>query len=92
MTISPQISEYSSDDDNFEGSNVETEATNLEFPKKFQFCFGVGFETDTGRSATDWLKSAQTLLQTPKKKIEKSLKTPEDSAKKRKLLRYASVV
>ncbi|XP_032078512.1 DNA repair-scaffolding protein isoform X5 [Thamnophis elegans] len=82
-----KISEYSSDDDNFEGSNVETEATNLAFPKKFQFCFGVGFETDTGRSATDWLKSAQTFLQTPKKKIEKSLKTPEDSAKKRKLLR-----
>ncbi|XP_060537970.1 DNA repair-scaffolding protein isoform X2 [Pantherophis guttatus] len=82
-----KISEYSSDDDNFEGNNVETEATNLEFSKKFQFCFGVGFETDTGRSATDWLKSAQTLLQTPKKKIEKSLKTPEDSAKKRKLLR-----
>ncbi|XP_058033636.1 DNA repair-scaffolding protein isoform X2 [Ahaetulla prasina] len=82
-----KISEYPSDDDNFEGSNVETEATNSEFPKKFQFCFGVGFETDTGRSATDWLKSVQTLLQTPKKKIEKSLKTPEDSAKKRKLLR-----
>ncbi|KAM3841837.1 DNA repair-scaffolding protein [Vipera latastei] len=82
-----KISEYSSDDENFEGSNVETEATSLEFPKKFQFCFGVGFETDTGRSATDWLKSAQTLLQTPKKKIGKSLKTPEDSAKKRKLLR-----
>uniref|UniRef100_A0A670XTL9 Scaffold protein involved in DNA repair n=1 Tax=Pseudonaja textilis TaxID=8673 RepID=A0A670XTL9_PSETE len=87
LKISPQISEYSSDDDNFEGSNVETEATNLEFPKKFQLCFGVGFETDPGRTATDWLKSAQTLLQTPKKRIEKSLKTPEDSAKKRKLLR-----
>ncbi|XP_026526191.1 DNA repair-scaffolding protein [Notechis scutatus] len=82
-----KISEYSSDDDNFEGSNVETEATNLEFPKKFQLCFGVRFETDPGRTATDWLKSAQTLLQTPKKRIEKSLKTPEDSAKKRKLLR-----
>ncbi|XP_015744634.1 DNA repair-scaffolding protein [Python bivittatus] len=87
MAGKSHISEYLSDDENLEESNVETEATNLEFPKKFQFCFGVGFETDTGRSATDWLKSAQTLLQTPKKKIEKSLKTPEDSAKKRKLLR-----
>ncbi|XP_070603831.1 DNA repair-scaffolding protein isoform X2 [Erythrolamprus reginae] len=82
-----KISEYSSDDDNFQGNKVESEATNVDFPKKFQFCFGIGLETDAGRSATDWLKSAQTLLQTPKKKIEKSLKTPEDSAKKRKLLR-----
>jgi len=39
------------------------------------------------RPASDWLKSAQALLQTPKKQSGKASKTPEDSAKKRKLLR-----
>ncbi|XP_042319117.1 DNA repair-scaffolding protein isoform X2 [Sceloporus undulatus] len=82
-----EISEYSSDSENFEECQVESEAANLDFPQKNQFRFGAETETDIGRSASDWLKSAQTLLQTPKKKIIKSLKTPEDSAKKRKLLR-----
>ncbi|XP_061454336.1 DNA repair-scaffolding protein isoform X2 [Rhineura floridana] len=85
--ISIEISEYSSDSENMEKCQVETEAANLEFPKKLHFSFGAGIETDTGRSASDWLKSAQIFLQTPEKKGDKNLKTPEDSAKKRKFLR-----
>uniref|UniRef100_A0A803T047 Scaffold protein involved in DNA repair n=1 Tax=Anolis carolinensis TaxID=28377 RepID=A0A803T047_ANOCA len=65
----------------------EPESASLGSSKKFQIRFGAETETDTGRSASDWLKSAQSLLQTPKKKAIKSSKTPEDSAKKRKLLR-----
>ncbi|XP_062986774.1 DNA repair-scaffolding protein [Elgaria multicarinata webbii] len=86
-TISIDISEYSSDSENLEEGPIKSEAANLKFPKKLQFSFGTGNEMDTGRSVSDWLKSAQTLLQTPKKKQDKSLRTPEDSAKKRKLLR-----
>ncbi|XP_033011062.1 DNA repair-scaffolding protein isoform X3 [Lacerta agilis] len=86
-TISLEISEYSSDSENLEKCQAETKAADLEFHKKPKFNFGAGIETDTGRSASDWLKSAQMLLQTPEKKREKSLKTPEDSAKKRKFLR-----
>ncbi|XP_018418464.1 PREDICTED: DNA repair-scaffolding protein [Nanorana parkeri] len=37
-----------------------------------------------GRTVSDWVKTAQILLQTPEKKIDKTFKTPEDSAKKKK--------
>ncbi|XP_044150481.1 DNA repair-scaffolding protein isoform X1 [Bufo gargarizans] len=37
-----------------------------------------------GKSASDWLKTAQVLLQTPEKKADVNFKTPEDSAKKKK--------
>ncbi|XP_060679475.1 DNA repair-scaffolding protein isoform X7 [Hemiscyllium ocellatum] len=40
----------------------------------------------TMRSASNWLKSAQSFLQTPDKQKRKQFKTPEDSAKKRKKL------
>ncbi|XP_077789168.1 DNA repair-scaffolding protein isoform X5 [Podarcis muralis] len=86
-TISLEISEYSSDSESLEKCQAETKAADLEFHKKPEFNFEAGIETDTGRSASDWLKSAQMLLQTPEKKRDKSLKTPEDSAKKRKFLR-----
>ncbi|XP_063779758.1 DNA repair-scaffolding protein isoform X3 [Pseudophryne corroboree] len=38
----------------------------------------------SGKSASNWLKTAQILLQTPEKKLNKNFKTPDDSAKKRK--------
>ncbi|XP_069813704.1 DNA repair-scaffolding protein isoform X2 [Dendropsophus ebraccatus] len=38
----------------------------------------------SGKSASDWLKTAQVLLQTPEKKADVNFKTPEDSAKKKK--------
>nr|XP_056710898.1 DNA repair-scaffolding protein [Euleptes europaea] len=82
-----EISEYSSDNENIEECQVETTAANLELPKKLRLSLGAGSELDTGRSATEWLKSAQAILQTPKKEIDKSLKSLDNSAKKRKLLR-----
>ncbi|KAM9322505.1 LOW QUALITY PROTEIN: DNA repair-scaffolding protein [Pholidichthys leucotaenia] len=36
------------------------------------------------RSISNWVRSAQVMLQTPQKSINRELKTPEDSAKKRR--------
>ncbi|CAJ1072429.1 DNA repair-scaffolding protein [Xyrichtys novacula] len=36
------------------------------------------------RSVSDWVRSAQVMLQTPKKPLERQSKTPEDSAKKKR--------
>ncbi|KAJ7338800.1 hypothetical protein JRQ81_012702 [Phrynocephalus forsythii] len=86
-TISVQISEYSSDSEKLEDYRVVSKTTNLNCCQNFLSRSGAGIEMNTRKSASNWLKSAQALLQTPKKKADKSLKTPEDSAKKRKLLR-----
>ncbi|XP_040210101.1 DNA repair-scaffolding protein [Rana temporaria] len=40
--------------------------------------------TSGGRTVSEWVKTAQVLLQTPRKKMDKAFKTPEDSAKKKK--------
>ncbi|XP_021243916.1 DNA repair-scaffolding protein isoform X6 [Numida meleagris] len=80
-----EISEYSSDNDCVEEADVE--ATNPRFTKKLQSSFPSSMGEVAARPASDWLKSAQALLQTPKKQSSKASKTPEDSAKKRKLLR-----
>lgn len=36
------------------------------------------------RSVSDWVRSAQAMLQTPRKQSHKQAKTPEDSAKKKR--------
>lgn len=36
------------------------------------------------RSVSDWVRSAQAMLQTPQKPIDRQFKTPEDSAKKKR--------
>lgn len=36
------------------------------------------------KSVSDWLKSAQAMLQTPQKPTDRQSKTPEDSAKKKR--------
>ncbi|KAG8014210.1 DNA repair-scaffolding protein, partial [Nibea albiflora] len=36
------------------------------------------------RSVSDWVRSAQAMLQTPQKPLDRQSKTPEDSAKKRR--------
>ncbi|XP_023259543.1 DNA repair-scaffolding protein isoform X1 [Seriola lalandi dorsalis] len=36
------------------------------------------------RSVSDWVRSAQAMLQTPQKPLERQSKTPEDSAKKKR--------
>lgn len=65
-----------------------TETVDLDLSKNLHLHLGTGIKVDTGRSASEWLKSAQAFLQTPNKKTVKSLRTPEDSAKKRKCRRY----
>ncbi|XP_067409904.1 DNA repair-scaffolding protein isoform X2 [Emydura macquarii macquarii] len=88
-TVSTEISEYSSDSENPKEGQVDTESSNFKFTKKQQSSSEADLPQATGRSASDWLKSAQALLQTPKKQSDKTKtsRTPEDSAKKRKLLR-----
>uniref|UniRef100_A0A8D0GK81 Scaffold protein involved in DNA repair n=1 Tax=Sphenodon punctatus TaxID=8508 RepID=A0A8D0GK81_SPHPU len=86
-TISVEISEYSSDSADLEEGQVDIKSTKFGLTKKLQLSIGEELEQDTGRLASDWLKSAQVLLQTPKKQTDTTSKTPEDSAKKRKLLR-----
>lgn len=50
------------------------------------------------RSVSDWVRSAQAMLQTPQKSFARQSKTPEDSAKKRRkfqrfeILRFCSKV
>ncbi|XP_014462315.1 DNA repair-scaffolding protein isoform X2 [Alligator mississippiensis] len=84
---STEISEYSSDSENLEDDQVDMETINLGLTKKLQSNSEMDLGQATGRSASDWLKSAQALLQTPKKQPDKSSRALEDSAKKRKLLR-----
>ncbi|XP_044860380.1 DNA repair-scaffolding protein isoform X2 [Mauremys mutica] len=86
-TVSTEISEYSSESENLEEDQVDTESSNFGFSKRLQSSSEADLAQATGRSASDWLKSAQALLQTPKKQADKTSRTPEDSAKKRKLLR-----
>lgn len=80
-----EISEYSSDNDSLE--EVEMETANPGFSKKLQSSLALIMGEVPTRPASDWLKSAQALLQTPKKQSSKASRTPEDSAKKKKLLR-----
>ncbi|XP_035175282.1 DNA repair-scaffolding protein isoform X2 [Oxyura jamaicensis] len=80
-----EISEYSSDSDSVE--EVEMETANPGFSKKLQSSLALIMGEVPTRPASDWLKSAQALLQTPKKQSGKASRTPEDSAKKKKLLR-----
>ncbi|XP_074843299.1 DNA repair-scaffolding protein isoform X2 [Carettochelys insculpta] len=86
-TVSSEISEYSSDSENVEEGQVDADSSNFDFRRKLESNSETDLAQAMGRSASDWLKSAQALLQTPKKQSDKTSRTPEDSAKKRKLLR-----
>ncbi|KAE8598710.1 hypothetical protein XENTR_v10016909 [Xenopus tropicalis] len=72
-----EIAEYSSDDE-FDESYVPI------LPSHFPASNDGDVVSPTAKPASEWLKTAQVLLQTPEKKIDKASKTPEDSAKKRK--------
>ncbi|CAH2285133.1 Hypothetical predicted protein [Pelobates cultripes] len=69
------IAEYSSDDLDESVSLVERSP-----------CLVGDGDTATfiGKSASDWARTAQVLLQTPEKTMTKNCKTPDDSAKKRR--------
>ncbi|XP_053571001.1 DNA repair-scaffolding protein [Bombina bombina] len=75
-TTTVEISEYSSDN-SLEDTLMS--ASGSKFPLNDD-----GGATLVGRSASDWVKTAQALLQTPEKKLDKPCKTPEDSAKKKR--------
>ncbi|XP_078543453.1 DNA repair-scaffolding protein isoform X2 [Lissotriton helveticus] len=85
QTIPADISEYSSDSDKGEDEGrTEEPSPRLGRVQKQMLIYGSDRGQSVGKSASDWLKSAQALLQTPEKQPEKSSRTPEDSAKKRK--------
>ncbi|OCT76785.1 hypothetical protein XELAEV_18031988mg, partial [Xenopus laevis] len=72
-----EIAEYSSDDE-FDESFAPI------LPSHLPASNDGDVVSPTTKPASEWLKTAQVLLQTPEKKIDKTSKTPEDSAKKRK--------
>ncbi|XP_069076230.1 DNA repair-scaffolding protein [Pleurodeles waltl] len=85
QTVPADISEYSSDNGKGEDEDrTEGHSPRLGCVQKQMLIYGTDRRQSVGKSASDWLKSAQVLLQTPEKQPEKSSKTPEDSAKKRK--------
>ncbi|XP_054250587.1 DNA repair-scaffolding protein [Indicator indicator] len=83
MAPSTDISEYSSDNDSVEGGDMSLVTT----AERFQWRSGVDTEGDGARPASEWLRSAQTLLCTPSKQPGRAPRAPTESAKKRKLLR-----
>nr|XP_033789607.1 DNA repair-scaffolding protein isoform X2 [Geotrypetes seraphini] len=79
------ISEYSSDNDRVDEEDCrDAEVTPHMYIQRALLTDGEELEQSRRRSASDWLKSAEALLQTPQKQAAKTSKTPEDSAKKRK--------
>ncbi|KAM4552231.1 DNA repair-scaffolding protein [Odontesthes bonariensis] len=71
-----EISGYVSDGENIGSSLTSSKLDSGNFP----------LQTGEGskRSVSDWVRSAQAMLQTPQKLIDRQPKTPEDSAKKRR--------
>ncbi|XP_056306197.1 DNA repair-scaffolding protein [Danio aesculapii] len=70
--VSPaEISDYSSYEGNEEDPNESRAESSL--------------AADTSKqSVSEWIRSAQAILQTPQKQTTKTIKTPEDSSKKRR--------
>ncbi|XP_059381052.1 DNA repair-scaffolding protein isoform X1 [Carassius carassius] len=72
--VSPtQISDYSSYDDNDEDPEESRVDSSLQDAAE-----------SSRQSVSEWVRSAQAILQTPQKQIPNSIKTPEDSSKKRR--------
>ncbi|XP_030069991.1 DNA repair-scaffolding protein isoform X2 [Microcaecilia unicolor] len=79
------ISEYSSDNNRVDDEDCrDAEVVPQMCLQRPLLTDGEEQEQSRRRSASDWLKSAEALLQTPQKQATKTSKTPEDSAKKRK--------
>ncbi|AWP03961.1 putative DNA repair-scaffolding protein isoform 4 [Scophthalmus maximus] len=71
-----EISGYESNGENIGDSMTPCRLESESFPLRT----GEG----SRRSVRDWVRSAQAILQTPQKPIERQSKTPEDSAKKKR--------
>ncbi|XP_068197563.1 DNA repair-scaffolding protein isoform X2 [Antennarius striatus] len=64
-----------------DGESVSPEVTSSR-PDTESFALQSG--DGSSRSVSDWVRSAQLMLQTPQKQINKQSRTPEDSAKKKR--------
>ncbi|XP_061851472.1 DNA repair-scaffolding protein isoform X2 [Colius striatus] len=82
-----EISEYSSDNNSVVEGETNLATSTPESTKRLRSRSGVDTEDVTGRPVSEWLRSAQALLQTPGKQAGKAPRAPADSTKKRKLLR-----
>ncbi|XP_035026018.1 DNA repair-scaffolding protein isoform X1 [Hippoglossus stenolepis] len=71
-----EISGYVSDGESIGDSMTESRLDS----ESFSLQTGEG----SRRSVGDWVRSAQAMLQTPQKQLDRQSKTPEDSAKKRR--------
>ncbi|XP_069548023.1 DNA repair-scaffolding protein [Brachyistius frenatus] len=73
-----EISGYVSDGEDVGGTSATSRLDSEIFP----------LQTAEGskRSVSDWVRSAQAMLQTPQKTLDMQSKTPEDSAKKKRKL------
>ncbi|XP_070700608.1 DNA repair-scaffolding protein [Pempheris klunzingeri] len=71
-----EISGYVSDGENVGSTMTSSRLDSESFP----------LQTGEGskRSVSDWVRSAQAMLQTPQKQFDRHSKTPEDSAKKKR--------
>ncbi|XP_059836506.1 DNA repair-scaffolding protein isoform X2 [Hypanus sabinus] len=82
--VAEDILEISSDSDcTTEQDQVEKSTPPISIQPNASACES-GCSQRSVRSASDWLKCAQAFLRTPEKEKRKLLKTPEDSAKKRR--------
>ncbi|KAM6948710.1 DNA repair-scaffolding protein [Aplochiton taeniatus] len=73
MVTEPEISDYASD-----GERAESTPPGRAESVSLQAVEG------GGRSASDWVRMAQAMLQTPQRPIDRNSKTPEDSSKKKR--------
>ncbi|XP_061588453.1 DNA repair-scaffolding protein [Cololabis saira] len=68
------------------GSDGEDIGTTLTSSKLDSESFPLQAGEGSKRSVGDWVRSAQAMMQTPQKSIDRHPKTPEDSAKKKRKL------
>ncbi|XP_062489427.1 DNA repair-scaffolding protein isoform X3 [Pezoporus occidentalis] len=87
MTALTEISEYSSDNDSMGEGGTGLATTTPGSTKSFQSRAGVDTGDITARPASEWLRSAEALLSTPRKQAGKAPRALTESVKKRKLLR-----
>ncbi|XP_062489426.1 DNA repair-scaffolding protein isoform X2 [Pezoporus occidentalis] len=86
-TALTEISEYSSDNDSMGEGGTGLATTTPGSTKSFQSRAGVDTGDITARPASEWLRSAEALLSTPRKQAGKAPRALTESVKKRKLLR-----
>ncbi|XP_078253490.1 DNA repair-scaffolding protein isoform X2 [Rhinoraja longicauda] len=83
-TVAEDILEFSSDNESTTEQDLAEKSTpSISTQPNLSACES-GRDQPSVRRASDWLKCAQAFLQTPEKQKRTTLKTPEDSAKKKR--------